>query len=100
MDAISVGAMTPLGALVLVLAFPYLQMARGKLVPLSTVERERADHIREKEDIQHDRDEWRATSRLTEQARQVMADQVDDLLEHARTTDAFIRAIPTTRVGE
>lgn len=45
-------------------------------------------------DIVHDRDEWRAAHRISETARQVAADQVDELLEHARTTDAFIRSLP------
>lgn len=45
-------------------------------------------------DIVHDRDEWRAAHRISETSRQVAADQVDELLEHARTTDAFIRSLP------
>lgn len=45
-------------------------------------------------DIVHDRNEWRAAHRISEAARQVSADQVDELLEHARTTDAFIRSLP------
>jgi hypothetical protein len=76
-------ALTPIGMLVLVLGIPYLQMARGKLVPRSTLE-----------DAIHDRDEWRAAHRISETARQVHSDQVAELLEHARTTDAFIRSLP------
>lgn len=55
----------------------------GRLVPRPT-----------HEDIVHDRNEWRAAHRISETARQVAADQVEELLEHARTTDAFIRAFP------
>jgi len=54
----------------------------GRLVPRTTYE-----------DVMHDRDEWRAAHRISETARQVAADQVDELLEHARTTDAFIRSL-------
>ena len=46
------------------------------------------------DDVMHDRDEWRAAHRISETARQVGQDQVAELLEHARTTDAFIRALP------
>jgi len=56
---------------------------RGAMVPRRTYD-----------DMVHDRDEWRAAHRISETARQVSADQVDELLEHARTTDAFIRALP------
>lgn len=87
--------MTPLGALVLVLALPYLQMARGKLHPQATMDRMVEEHNRQLDDAHHDRDEWRAAHRISETARQVHADQVDELLEHARTTDAFIRALPS-----
>jgi hypothetical protein len=93
-DGIPLGSLTPIGALCLVLALPYLQLARGKLHPQSTIDRMTADHAREMADISHDRDEWRAAHRISETARQVAADQVDELLEHARTTDAFIRALP------
>lgn len=44
-------------------------------------------------DAQHDRDMWRAAHMISEQARAEGAAQVDELLEHARTTDAFIRSI-------
>ena len=82
-DGIPLSALTPIGALCLVLALPYLLIARGRLVPRSTLE-----------DAYHDRDEWRAAHRISEQARAESADQVGELLEHARTTDAFIRALP------
>lgn len=93
-EGLPLAALTPLSALCLVLALPYLQMARGRLHPQSTIDRMQADHAREVADIVHDRNEWRAAHRISETARQVAADQVDELLEHARTTDAFIRALP------
>lgn len=82
-EGVPLSAMTPIGMLVLVLGLPYLQMARGKLVPRSALD-----------DVIHDRDEWRAAHRISESARQAGADQVEELLEHARTTDAFIRSLP------
>lgn len=90
---VPVGALTPIGALCLVLMYPYLQMARGKLHPQSTIERMVVEHQRTVDDIAHDRDEWRAAHRISETARQVHADQVDELLEKARTTEAFIRGV-------
>lgn len=59
------------------------KLVSGDLVPRATLD-----------NITHDRDEWRASHRISETARQVAADQVDELLEHARTTDSFIRSLP------
>lgn len=85
---------TPVGLLCFVLAFPYLQMARGKLVPKSSVDQLEKIYVREIEDISHDRGEWRAAHRISETARADAASQVQELLEHARTTDSFIRSLP------
>lgn len=60
-----------------------LLILTGRLVPRRTVE-----------DITHDRDEWRAAHRISEAARAEAASQVEELLEHARTTDAFMRSLP------
>ena len=54
----------------------------GRLVPRRAVE-----------DVLHDRDEWRAAHRISEQARVELSEQVNELLEHARTTDAVLRSI-------
>lgn len=48
---------------------------------------------READDIRHDRDEWRTTARISETARQVLADQVSELLEHAKVSDSLLRAL-------
>lgn len=71
-----------IGAGGLVTAF-VLAVLLGRLVPRRTLE-----------DILHDRDEWRAAHRISEAARAEGQQQVNELLEHARTTDAFIRALP------
>lgn len=92
-------AYSPLAIVAWVLAFPYFQLARGRIHPQATIDRMVAEHTRVVEDIAHDRDEWRAAHRISETARQVAADQVDELLEHAKTTDAFIKAIPAAAGG-
>lgn len=73
---------TELGAGSLVTAF-VLAILWGRLVPRRTLE-----------DVIKDRDEWREAHRISETARAEGQKQVDELLEHARTTDAFIRALP------
>jgi hypothetical protein len=98
-DGIPVSTLTPLGLLCLVLAFPYLQLARGKLHPQSTIDRMVAAHNRELEDISHDRGEWRTAHRISETARLEAVGQVHELLEHARTTDQFIRSLPSPQRG-
>ena len=77
--AIPVGTLTPAGLLAIVI----LLIAFGKLVPRRTME-----------DIIHDRNEWRTAHRISEQSRIELAGAVSELLEHARTTDSFIRALP------
>jgi hypothetical protein len=57
----------------------------GRLVPRSTLE-----------DTRRDRDSWRTAHDVSERARAELAQSVHDLLEHARTTDAFIRSLPHT----
>lgn len=88
LGTLGIGSGWALVALCVILVF------RGKLHPQSTIDRMNADHVREMTDLQHDRNEWRTAHRISETARQVAADQVDELLEHARTTDAFIRSLP------
>lgn len=76
---IPVSTLTPAGLLALVI----ILIAVGRLVPRRTLE-----------DTIHDRDEWRTAHRISETARAELASQVSELLEHARTTESFIRAIP------
>lgn len=61
----------------------------GRLVPRRNID-----------DVLHDRDEWRAAHRISESARVEQQQQVDELLEHARTTDALIRAIKAPKGPE
>lgn len=76
---IPVGALTPAGLLAIVV----LLIAMGRLVPRRTME-----------DVIHDRNEWRTAHRISEQSRVELAGMVTELLEHSRTTDAFIRSLP------
>lgn len=81
-DGVPILSLTP-GVLLGVLV---LAIITGRLVPRRT-----------HEDALHDRDQWRAAHMVSEQARQASSDQVHELLEHARTTDAFIRSLPHPR---
>ena len=82
-DGIPAVALGPLGIFVLAIMLPYLQLARGKLRPEQAL-------LDERENTKY----WRDAHNLSEQARLTSANQVDELLEHARTTDAFIRSLP------
>jgi hypothetical protein len=76
---IPISTLTPAGLLAVVILF----IAMGRLVPRRTMD-----------DVIHDRDEWRAAHRLSEQARVELAESVTELLEHARTTNALLKAFP------
>jgi hypothetical protein len=93
MDQTLVGVLNGVGVVGVVLFGGWL-VASGRLVTRREIDRMVDDHVREIADVSHDRDEWRAAHRISETARQVAADQVDELLEHARTTDRFIRSLP------
>lgn len=82
LDGIPLTALGPAGAILALVMFPYLQLARGKLVPRSALEDERQDT-----------DLWRQAHSVSEAARLTLSDQVTELLEHARTTDALLRSI-------
>jgi hypothetical protein len=73
----------PLGAILFILFFPYIQMARGKLIPRSSVQ-----------DIIDDRNAWRTAQQISETARAESAAQVEALLEHAKVTEALIKSWP------
>lgn len=72
------------------LSLAVLLVLRGWLVPRRSLL-----------DIQEDRDYWRAAHERSENARRISVSareqsdaQIAELLEHARTTDAFIRSLP------
>lgn len=90
----------PTGARVTINGFPLMSLTapavlllvvvailRGMLVPRRTYDDMRTF-------LTADRDQWRDAHRFSEVAREMQERQINELLEHARTTDAFIRAIP------
>ena len=87
-----------IGAFGLVTMFVLLLFS-GRVVPRSVLEdvrRDRDDRLAQA--IQGSND-WKEAYSQSEVARSMMAAQVEELLEHARTTDAYIRAIATTPPG-
>lgn len=93
MEQIPVALLNGISTVGVVVLFGWLVWS-GRLVPKTTVDRIEAMYVRQVEDIDHDRTEWRAAHRISEAARAEAVGQVHELLEHARTTDAFIRALP------
>jgi hypothetical protein len=67
-DGIPIGLANGVGVVAVVAILGWL-MASGRLLPRSFVERMEAQYQRELNDIGHDRDEWRAAHRISEQAR-------------------------------
>lgn len=95
-EGIPVALLNGIGVVGVVLIIGWL-IFTGRLIPRRYVDDMRTDHTRELEDISHDRSEWRAAHRISEAARAETVSQVQELLEHARTTDAFIRSLPHPR---
>jgi len=79
-------ALPLLTAPTLLLAAVWLVLT-GRIVPRKTYE-----------DIVCERNDWREAHKISEQSRAEMAQQIEELLEHARTTDALIRALPSVGV--
>lgn len=87
---IPIGTLTPSFLLGIVI----LAIVTGRLVPRRTMD-----------DAIHDKNEWRTAHRISESSRAELVEMVEELLEYAKTTDAFIRAAlpgrtppaPTTR---
>jgi hypothetical protein len=89
LDGFSIASYPPLVGAIALVMFPYLQMARGRLVPRSAVE-----------DVLKNADYWREAHRVSEEARTVQAqtareqtEQMKELLEHAKTSDALLRSV-------
>lgn len=75
---IPVSTLTPAGLLAVLI----LLIGLGRLVPRRTME-----------DVIHDRDEWRAAHRISEQARVELAETVTEMLEQMRTTNALLQSL-------
>lgn len=85
-DGLSLDVLGPLGSLLVVVFLPYIQMARGKLVPRTAIEDERADTKT-----------WQAAHADSEQARRELIAQNRELLEHAQAVEAFMKALAEIR---
>lgn len=87
--SLNVGDLSAPAALVL----SYFLVMRGNLIPRSSVEREQKAYdarLAEKDALVKD---WRDAYHTSEQARQVLATQVTELLALAQTTDHFIKSL-------
>jgi hypothetical protein len=82
LDGIPLAALGPVGAVVAIVMFPYLQMARGKLVPRSALDDEREDT-----------EQWRRAHQVSEAARAEYAEQTKELLAHAETSLVLLKSI-------
>lgn len=79
LDGVPIVQLTP-GIL---LGVGILAILTGRLVPRRTYD-----------DVKEDRDSWRAAHQLSEHERVIVTEQMKELLEHAKTTNAIIRALP------
>ena len=79
LDGLPVGGLSAAA----ILGIAVLMILRGQLVPRRT-----------HDEVRTDRDTWRAAWEASEEARRVQAQQLGELLELAKTTDHFIRALP------
>lgn len=75
-----------------ILLLVVILILRGQLVPRRTYDDMRVF-------LTTDRDQWRDAHHFSEVAREMQDRQISELLEHARTTDAFIRALPHAAAG-
>jgi hypothetical protein len=109
-EGIPVTALGPLGTLALVLAAPFLQMARGKLIPVSFLEAAEARHReamqaaeeRHKQQLELSETrarEWREAHIISETARATSQEQTHELLEHAKTSAAILNVMSQKAAG-
>lgn len=85
LDGVPLGVLTPSALLSIVV----LMILTGRLIPRRTYD-----------DMMHDRDEWRAAHRISETARVESVSQVDELLEHSRTTSGVLDALRAAALRE
>lgn len=85
LDGIPVNVADGIGVVAVVAIIGWLVIT-GRFVPRSTVQEMRDQYQRELDDIVHDRDEWRAAHRLSEQARLEEREQNRGLVEDLGAT--------------
>ena len=86
MEGVPIGAFTNGIGVVTVVLIVFWMLATNRLHTHGEFERMERDHLREVEDLAHDRDEWRAEGRLKDQ-------QID---ERSAWTCATRRCLPST----
>ena len=97
----------PGGALVSLIVFAVLAVWRGWLVPRSTLDRIALETLKVEAvqaqrlaDSQGREEEWRAAWTAERARGDLQANQIGELLELARTTDASLRGLKTVTRGE
>lgn len=78
----------------LVAAFIYA-LLRGFLVPRSAVDDVRADRDARLAEVRRESDDWRTAWTDSQETNRILADQVKELIELARTTNQLIMALPS-----
>ncbi len=76
-----------------ILAMTVLGILRGWLVPRKVLEEARADREARLSDMRAQVDDWKAAFQAADARATVLAGQVGELLELARATDEFVRAL-------
>jgi hypothetical protein len=88
-----VGTGIAAGGPVALLALTVLLILRGQLVPRATLEDLRADRDARISELATERETWRAAYLEEVEARRLAQEQVDELLEFARTGDHLLRTV-------
>lgn len=77
-----------------VLLIAVLLVLMGQLIPRWVVTQIRKNCEAQIKSAQQETADWKAAYQAVNAAREVQGKQLDDLLDAAKTTDAFIRALP------
>lgn len=87
------GAVLIRGGAVAVLGFVVLAIIAGKLVPRKVVEDVRADRDARLEEANKRGDEWRAAAEAQDARNDLQAQQIQQLLDIGRTTNALVEGL-------
>jgi hypothetical protein len=93
MDGITIPSFLVQGGATAVLVVVILLILAGRLVPRRVVSDIRSDRDDRIAEMREEVLTWRTAYETSEKAREVIQNQFGELLELARTTDQFIRAI-------
>jgi hypothetical protein len=77
------------------LALAVLLILWGRLVPKSVVEDIRTDRDNRLAESKAEIEDWKSAFQAAEESRALQGHQIGELLELAKTTDAFIRSLQT-----